>query len=230
MTSADTIDEPAIEDGPPSARTRVRRGAARAKYDRATIHAILDAASMCHVGYAVDGVPHVIPTAHWRIGDRVYWHGSSASAMIRQAGRGLPVCFTASILDGLVVARSGFRTSFNYRSVVAFGAAEPVDGRDAKLAALEALMEKLIPGRWAELRLPSEQELKATTVLSMPLDEASAKVRNGGPNDLPEDQDTPLWAGWVPVHRTLGAPVPLPELPAGVTAPEYLNRIRVDTD
>lgn len=224
MTTTETVEKA------PSERTRVRRGPLRAAYDRDTIHAIVDAAAMCHIGYTAEGAPHVIPTAHWRMGDRVYWHGSSASAMIRAAGGGIPVCFTASILDGVVVARSGFRSSFNYRSVVAFGTAETVTGDDAKLAALEAFMEKLIPGRWAELRRPSDQELKATTVLSMPLDEASAKVRGGGPNDLPEDLDTPLWAGWVPIRRELGAPIPLEDLPEGVTTPDYLRHIRIDTE
>jgi len=181
------------------AETRVRREPKRGRYDRETIDAILDEALFCHVGFEVDGQPYVIPTLHARIGDRLYVHGSSASRMLRRLGEGVRICVTATIFDGLVLARSVFNHSVNYRSAVVFGTARLV-GADEKEAALRAFAEHLAPGRWDEARRPTATELKATSILWVPLDEASAKVRTGPPEDEPEDLDLPVWAGVVPVH------------------------------
>ena len=183
----------------PGDRIRVRREPHRGRYDRETIDAILDEALVCHLGFEVDGQPHVIPTLHARVGDRLYLHGSAASRLLRHAASGARMCATVTIFDGLVLARSVFNHSVNYRSVVVFGTATLVDG-DEKRAALRALTEQLAPGRWDEARQPTEQELKATWILSLPLDEASAKVRAGAEEDEPEDLELPVWAGVVPVH------------------------------
>jgi hypothetical protein len=180
-------------------RLRVRREPKRGRYDRETIDAILDEALYCHLAFQVDGQPYAIPTLHARVGDRLYVHGSAASRMLRHASSGFPVCVTVTLLDGLVLAKSVFNHSINYRSVVVLGQAELVDG-DEKRAALEAFTEHVAPGRWDEARQPSDKELKATWILSLPLTEASAKVRDGPPLDEPEDEDLPVWAGVVPVH------------------------------
>lgn len=198
-----------------SERTRVRRMGKRGDYDEATVHAILDAAPVCHVGYVVDGQPYVTPTAHWRDGDHVYWHGSSASRMLRTLEGGVDVCVTASLLDGLVLARSGFHHSMNYRAVMALGRAELVGGETAKLHALRAFSDRLVPGRWETLRPPTAQELKATTILRLKLDEASAKVRTGPPVDDEEDYALPVWAGVLPLSVVAGEPVPDPRLVPG---------------
>ncbi len=208
---------------PPSERTRVRRLGKRGAYDRETIHAILDAGLLCHVGYVVDGQPFVTPTAHWRDGDHVYWHGSSASRMLRTLVGGVDVCLTVSLLDGLVLARSGFNHSMNYRSVMALGRAEPVDGPDAKLHALKVFTERLVPGRWDELRPPTAQEMKATTILRLSLDEASAKVRTGPPHDDEEDYALPVWAGVLPLSLVAGAPVADPRLASGTPVPDAVS-------
>jgi nitroimidazol reductase NimA-like FMN-containing flavoprotein (pyridoxamine 5'-phosphate oxidase superfamily) len=171
----------------------------RGHYDRPTIEAILDEALICHVGFEVEGQPYVIPTLHARVGDRLYLHGSSASRMLRQAASGARMCATVTLFDGLVLARSVFNHSVNYRSVVVFGTATLVE-EDEKLHAIRALAEQLAPGRWDEARQPSKQELKATSILSLPLDEASAKVRTGREEDDEEDLDLPVWAGVVPVY------------------------------
>ena len=184
---------------PPSARTRVRREPHRGRYDRETIDAILDEALLCHLGFEVDGQPYVIPTLHARVGDTVYVHGSAASRMLRQLAGGVRVCLTVTLVDGLVLARSVFNHSVNYRSVVLLGTATLV-GDDEKREALRALTEQLAPGRWDEARQPTAKELKATWILTLPIDEASAKVRTSGPEDEPEDEDLPVWAGVVPVH------------------------------
>jgi len=183
----------------PGDRIRVRREPHRGRYDRETIDAILDEALICHLGFEVDGQPFVIPTLHARVGDRLYVHGSAASRMLRHADSGARVCATATLFDGLVLARSVFNHSVNYRSVAVFGKATLVEG-DEKRAALRALTEQLAPGRWDEARQPTEQELKATWILWLPLDEASAKVRTGAEEDEPEDLELPVWAGVVPVH------------------------------
>jgi uncharacterized protein len=183
----------------PPDRIRVKREPKRGRYDRDTIDAILDEALLCHVGFEVDGQPYVIPTLHARVGDTLYVHGSSASRMLRHAGSGAPVCVTVTLFDGLVLAKSVFNHSVNYRSAVVFGTATLVEG-DEKRAALHALTEQLVPGRWDEVRQPTDQELKATSILSLPIGEASAKVRTGGPEEEPEDVDLPFWSGVVPVH------------------------------
>ena len=224
MTAPD--DGPRI-DFPPSAHTRIKRLHERAHYDRETVHAILDAGLLCHVGYVIDGQPYVTPTCYWRSGDRVYWHGSSASKMLRRLEAGVPVCFTVALPDGLVLARSGFHSSINYRSVMAFGMAEKVAGEAQILAALVAFSERLTPGRWAELRPQNDQEIKATTVMALDLREVVAKVRTGPPSDDEADYDFPVWAGNVPIRSLVEAPVDDPRLKAGIARPDYLNRIRI---
>jgi uncharacterized protein len=179
---------------------RVIREPQRGVYDRSAIEAILDEALVCHLGFEVDGQPYVIPTLHARLGDRVYVHGSAASRMLRHAAAELRVCLTVTLLDGLVLARSVFNHSINYRSVVVLGVATNVDGADEKREALRAFTEHVAPGRWDEARQPTEQELKATWILSLPLTEASAKVRSGPPEDDAEDLDFPVWSGVVPIH------------------------------
>ena len=180
-------------------RTRVKREPQRGRYDRETIDAILDEALLSHIGFVHDGQPFVIPTLHARVGDTVYIHGSAASRMLRELDAGVPLCLTATLFDGLVLAKSVFNHSVNYRSVVLLGTATRVRD-DEKEAALHALTEQLAPGRWDEARRPTAQELKATWILRLPIDEASAKVREGGPKDEPEDEPLPVWAGVVPVH------------------------------
>jgi nitroimidazol reductase NimA-like FMN-containing flavoprotein (pyridoxamine 5'-phosphate oxidase superfamily) len=178
---------------------RIKREPQRGVYDRATIDAILDEALLCHLGFEVDGQPYVIPTLHARIGDRLYVHGSAASRMLRHAASGARVCVTVTLLDGIVLARSVFNHSINYRSVVVLGTATNVEGGE-KTEALRAFTDHIAPGRWGEARQPTEQELKATWVLALPLTEASAKVRSGPPEDDAEDLDFPVWSGVVPVH------------------------------
>jgi nitroimidazol reductase NimA-like FMN-containing flavoprotein (pyridoxamine 5'-phosphate oxidase superfamily) len=183
----------------PDKRIRIKREPQRGRYDRETIDLILDEALLCHLGFEIDGQPYVIPTLHARVGDRLYVHGSAASRMLRHLAGGVRVCVTVTLLDGLVLARSVFNHSVNYRSVVLLGTATLVEG-DEKLAALHALTEQLAPGRWEEARRPTTAELKATWILSLPIEEVSAKVRNGPPEDEPGDEDLPVWAGVVPVH------------------------------
>ena len=223
----DSLPDPGEPDFQPTPRTRVKRLRERGHYDRNTVYEILDAGLVCHVGYVIDGQPYVTATAYWRAGDRVYWHGSSASKMLRHLKGGVPVCFTVSLLDGLVLARSGFHSSINYRSVMALGTARLVAGRDEKLAALAAFVEQLTPGRWAELKPPSEQELKATTVISLELDEVAAKVRSGPPKDDEEDLALPVWAGVVPVSTVIGRPQADPVLSPDIPEPDYLARISI---
>jgi hypothetical protein len=208
----------------PSERVRVRRKPDRGHYDRATIDAILDAGLVAHVGYVVDGQPYVVPTLYWRDGDHVYWHGSAASRMIRTAESGAPVCLTVSLVDSLVLARSGFNHSADYRSVVVIGVATPVVG-DGKVRALDAFVDALVPGRAATLRPMTEKELKQTAVVSLPLDEASAKVRDAGLGDDPGDETWPTWAGTLPVRLKIGAPVPAPDLPPGIDLPDAVRRL-----
>lgn len=190
---------------PPSPRTRLRRLHDKAAYDAATIHAILDAQPLAHVGHLVDGAPAVTPTLQWRQGDRVYWHGSAASRMIRAAASA-PVCLTVTLLDGLVLARSGLEHSVNFRSVMVFGQAEAVTDPAAKAAHLQTMMDQMFPDRWPHLRPMTVQELKATAVLSLPLSEASAKIGAGMPTDPPEDADWPVWAGVVGLRQVVDAP------------------------
>jgi uncharacterized protein len=198
-------------------RSRVRRVPARGVYDRRSIDAILDEALIAHVGFVHDGHPFVIPMLHARVGDLVYVHGSAASRTIRTLTSGLPATLTVTLVDGVVLARSAFHHSVNYRSVVVLGDARPVEGPDERLRALEALTERLVPGRWAEVRPPSSKELKATRVLAMTLDESSAKVRTGPPVDDDEDYELPVWAGVIPMQTVAGLPVPDPLSPDDVT-------------
>src|SRR6266853_5151691 len=202
-------------------RTILKRLPQRGRYDREVINQILDEGFVCHVGFAVDGRPFVIPTGYARVDDRLLIHGSQASRMLRTVGQGIDVCLTVTLIDGLVLARSAFHHSMNYRSVVVFGRAAVVDEREEKLAALRALSEHMIPGRWDDVREPSERELQLTTVLSLPLDEASAKVRTGPPLDDEEDYELPVWAGVIPLRLVANAPVPDPRLPTGIEPPSY---------
>jgi nitroimidazol reductase NimA-like FMN-containing flavoprotein (pyridoxamine 5'-phosphate oxidase superfamily) len=206
----------------PSARSKLKRMPERARYDRATVYAILDAGFICHVGYAIDGQPYVTPTAYWREQDAVYWHGSTASRMLRALEAGADCCLTVTHLDGLVLARSAFHHSLNYRSVMLFGKPFKIEGAAEKLAKLEAFVERLYPGRWPELRPVHAKELKATTVLGMHIDEASAKIRSGGPVDDEADYALPLWAGVIPVHSATGTPVRDARLLKAATMPASL--------
>src|SRR5438045_494468 len=189
-------------------RSRVRRHPERAHYDRETVYAILDAAMMCHVGYVIDGLPYVTPTLFWRDGDRLYWHGSSASRMLRAQREGIPVCLTVSHVDGLVLARCAFRHSLNYRAVMAFGTAHVVEDESEKEAGLNAFIERLYPGRTALMRPIAAQELKATMLLGMAIEEVSAKIRDDGPLDLDIDHGADCWAGIVPIAQLVGMPIP----------------------
>ncbi len=210
-----------------SPRVRVRRLPERGRYDSGAIDAVLDAGLVAHLGFVTDGQPYVIPTLHARIDDQVYVHGSAASRALRALSGRTPVCLTVTLLDGIVLARSVFEHSMNYRSVVVLGTATLVDEPDEKLAALEAFTEKLLPGRWAEARQPTRKELKATSVLRLPLDEASAKIRDGGP----EDGDTPdaeldVWAGHMPLVVQALEPVPDATLRPGIPVPPGLTPYR----
>jgi uncharacterized protein len=216
MTATVPVDTIPITD-----RTKVRRLGNRGNYDRETIHAILDEALVCHVGFVVDGAPVVIPTIHWREGDKVYFHGSAASRMLRSLKDGVDACVTVTLIDGLVLARSAFHHSMNYRSVVVFGTATVVEGVE-KLRALDALVEHVVRGRSREMRPHKEIELKQTLVLSLPLDEASAKIRTGGPVDDEEDYALPIWAGVVPLKLTPGEPIA--DRDVTVDVPEYAAR------
>lgn len=205
-----------------TARTTVQRLPKRGNYDRETIHAILDEALICHVGFVVDGQPYVIPTGFARVGDDLYIHGSSASRMLRTLACGVEVCVTVTLIDGLVLARSAFHHSMNYRSVVILGRAELVSDEDEKLAALEAFTEHIVPGRWADVRWPTDLELKATTVLRLPITEASAKTRTGNPVDDDEDYAMDVWAGVLPLELTTGEPAADAKLASCITTPSYI--------
>jgi uncharacterized protein len=209
-----------------TARTRINRYPTRGNYERATIEAILDEAMVCHVGFAVDGQPYVIPTIHARDGQRVFIHGSPLSRMLRTAATGVPLCLTVTLHDGIVLARSAFHHSMNYRSVVVLGTAREVTETAAKLAAMRALVDHLMPGRWEDARQPTAGEIAATIILELPLTEASAKVRIGGPLDAEADYALPVWAGVVPLTPTPGAPIRDDRLPAGIELPDYVRRWR----
>jgi len=211
----------------PTERSKVRRLHERAHYDRDSLHAILDAGVQCHVGYVIDGQPYVTPTIHWREGEQVYFHGSSASRMLRTVKQGIPVCLTVSFLDGLVLARSGFHCSVNYRSAMLFGQAEAVEDEAEKLASLQVLVDGLLPGHWPHMRPPNGQEMKATTVCRLNIEEASAKIRTGPPKDDDEDYALDCWAGVVPVRTVIGAPERDPLLRDDVADPAYLQQIRL---
>jgi nitroimidazol reductase NimA-like FMN-containing flavoprotein (pyridoxamine 5'-phosphate oxidase superfamily) len=205
----------------PTPRTRLVREADRAVYDRAAAYRILDEGFLCHAGFVVDGQPFVIPTSYGRKDDSLYIHGSAASRMLRQMKESVPVCITVTLLDGLVLARSIFNHSMNYRSVVILGKATLVDDPAEKIEALRLLSEHIIPGRWADSRQPNERELKATSVLRVPIEEFSAKVRQGPVVDDEEDYSFPTWAGVVPLEMVAGAPIDDARLQLGQTVPKY---------
>jgi nitroimidazol reductase NimA-like FMN-containing flavoprotein (pyridoxamine 5'-phosphate oxidase superfamily) len=209
-----------------SPRTTVKRLPKRGEYDRQTINAILDEALICHVGFVVDGSPVVIPTIHTRIGETLYFHGSGASRMLRSLRDGVDACVTVTILDGLVMARSAFHHSMNYRSVVVLGKGREVVERDEKLRVLDALVEHVCAGRSRDARPPNEAELRQTLVIAIPLAEASAKIRTGPAADDDEDYELPIWAGVIPLALTPSVPIDDARLIAGLTAPEYATRYR----
>jgi len=213
---------PMSEAQTPTTRTRVAREPHRAVYDRETVYRILDEGFICHVGFAIDGQPFVIPTSYGRKDANLYIHGSAASRMLKQMKDGVAVCVTVTLLDGLVLARSVFNHSMNYRSVVILGTATLVEDREEKLEALRTLSEHILPGRWADSRQPNEQELKATSVLGVPIEEFSAKVRTGPPIDDEEDMDFPTWAGVVPLEVKAGEPLPDTQLDPTQRAPQYV--------
>jgi uncharacterized protein len=205
----------------PTARTRVVRESHRGVYDRETAYQILDEGFICHVGFVVDGQPFVIPTAYGRIGDNLYIHGSAASRMLRNLDKGVAVCFTVTLLEGLVLARSIFNHSMNYRSVVVLGTAVAVQDPQEKLEALRQLSEHILPGRWVESRQPNAKELKQTLVMRLPIVEFSAKVRQGPAIDDEEDYAFPTWAGVIPLAMVAGPPIDDARLQPGREAPEY---------
>lgn len=208
-------------DFPQTQRTTLKRLPKRGVYDRELVYQILDEGFICHVSFAVDGQPFVIPTGYARVGDQLYIHGSQVSRMLRTLSSGIDVCVAVTLIDGLVLARSAFHHSVNYRSVVIFGRASIVEEREAKLAALFAFSEHVIPGRWDDVREPTEQELKATTVLSLRLEEVSAKVRTGPPIDDEADYALKVWAGVLPLQLVAGAPIKDPRLPESIEPPSY---------
>jgi nitroimidazol reductase NimA-like FMN-containing flavoprotein (pyridoxamine 5'-phosphate oxidase superfamily) len=204
-------------------RTRVVREPQRAIYDRETIYKILDEGFICHVGFSIEGQPFVIPTMYARVGDAIYFHGSAASRMLRNVSAGVSVCVTVTLVDGLVLARSVFNHSMNYRSVVALGKATLVDAGAEKLEALRGFTEKILPGRWEEARQPNEKELKATSILRLALNEVSAKVRVGPPEDDAEDYALEIWAGVLPMELKAGAPIRDERCDAAIAVPGYVS-------
>ncbi|MBD2019886.1 pyridoxamine 5'-phosphate oxidase family protein [Leptolyngbya sp. FACHB-36] len=218
--------EKPVESLAPTARTTLKRLPKRGMYDRSNVYEILDEGVVCHVGFSVDQQPYVIPTAYGRSGDCLYIHGSPASRMLRSLQDGIEVCVTVTLLDGLVLARSAFHHSMNYRSVVVFGTATLVEDSAHKLEALRSFTEHIMPGRWQEVRQPSPQELAGTLVLALPLEEASAKIRTGPPIDDADDYALPVWAGVVPLNLAPLAPIPDPQLPETIALPEYIQHYR----
>lgn len=211
---------------PQTSRTNLKRLPKRGHYDQKTVYDILDEGFICHVGFVVDGQPFVIPTGYARVDDKLFIHGSQASRMLRTLADGVDTCVTVTLVDGLVLARSAFHHSINYRSVVVFGRATLVEDRDEKNSALFAFSEHVVRGRWNDVREPSEAELKQTTVLCLPLLEASAKVRTGPPIDDEEDYRLPVWAGVIPLKVAAGEPINDPRLPGGIEVPEYAKAYR----
>ncbi|MFY9532030.1 MAG: pyridoxamine 5'-phosphate oxidase family protein [Candidatus Acidiferrales bacterium] len=207
----------------PTKRTQVRRLPNRAAYDSETVFRILDEGFVCHIGFVAGGQPYVIPTGYARVEDTLYVHGSATSRMLRTLAGGVQVCVTVTLVDGLVLARSAFHHSMNYRSVVILGRATPVEDPAEKMRALEAFTEHIVRGRWKDVRRPTESELKATTVLALPLDEVSAKIRTGPPKDDEEDYQLPIWAGVVPLQLVPAAPVADPRMTADIALPVYVR-------
>ncbi|MBC7880736.1 MAG: pyridoxamine 5'-phosphate oxidase family protein [Anaerolineae bacterium] len=206
----------------PTARTTVKRVPQRANYDREMVYSILDEGLVCHIGFVIEGLPSVIPTAYGRIDDVLYIHGSPASRMLRAVQGGVDVCITVTLIDGLVLARSAFHHSLNYRSVVIYGQAKLVSDTAEKNEALRAFTEHVVPGRWVDVRPPSRTELAGTLVLALPLVEVSAKVRTGPPIDDEADQQLPVWAGVIPLQTVAAPPIDDPLLDSGLTAPDYV--------
>jgi nitroimidazol reductase NimA-like FMN-containing flavoprotein (pyridoxamine 5'-phosphate oxidase superfamily) len=194
--------------GVPTQRTKVKRHPERGEYDRSTIDAILDEALICHVGFVVDDQPYVIPTIHARDGDTLYLHGSPASRMLRSLAEGVDLCVTVTLLDGLVLARSVYNHSMNYRSVVVLGHAREVTETEEKLQAMQHVVEHIVPGRWEDARQPTDGEIKGTTILALSLEEASAKIRTGPPKDFDDDLALPVWAGLIPLRLEPSPPIP----------------------
>ncbi len=209
---------------PSTTRTRVVRESHRGVYDRATAYQILDEGFVCHVGFVVDGQPFVIPTAYGRVGDQLYIHGSAASRMLRNLDKGIPVCVTVTLLEGLVLARSIFNHSMNYRSVVVLGTAVSVSDAKEKLDALMSISEHILPGRWSESRLPNERELKQTLVICLPIEEFSSKIRQGPPIDDEEDYSFLTWAGVIPLQTAAGTPENDPRLDPKTPVPVYASK------
>jgi nitroimidazol reductase NimA-like FMN-containing flavoprotein (pyridoxamine 5'-phosphate oxidase superfamily) len=207
----------------PTTRSQIKRLPQRGEYNRQLIYSILDEGLVCHVGFAIEDQPFVIPTAYGRVDDRLYIHGSPASRMLQSLQSGIEVCVTITLLDGLVLARSAFHHSMNYRSVVVFGTASLVQDEAQKMEALRAFTEHVIPGRWPEIRLPSRQELQGTLVLALSLEEASAKVRTGPPKDDEADYSLPVWAGVLPLQVLAAQPVRDPRLPGDICSPAYIQ-------
>jgi uncharacterized protein len=222
-TSSTTTTPITRQSGGPTSRTTVRRLPERGHYDAATIHTILDAAFICHVGFVDGGQPFVIPTAFARMGERLVLHGSAASRMLKTLVTGAPACVTVTLVDGLVLARSAFHHSINYRSVVVVGSASEITDPDEKSRTLDAIVEHIVPGRLGEVRAPTENELKATRAVWFPLDEASAKLRTGPPKDDDEDYALRVWAGELPLRLTPLAPVADPRMPDGIPLPEHVS-------
>jgi nitroimidazol reductase NimA-like FMN-containing flavoprotein (pyridoxamine 5'-phosphate oxidase superfamily) len=210
----------------PTERTRVVREPHRGIYDREAIYKILDEGIVCNVGFSTDDQPYVIPTLYARVGDALYFHGSAASRMLRHATQGAKICVTVTLMDGIVLARSVFNHSMNYRSVVALGTATPVDEPREKLEALQAFTEKLLPGRWKDVRAPNEKELKATSLLRLPLTEISGKARSGPPMDDDADYALRVWAGVIPLETVAGAPVRDERCDLGIPVPAYAAHYR----
>lgn len=204
-------------------RTAHRRYPERGTTDRSTIEAIFDEAPYCHLGFVDDGVPYVIPTIHVRVDDTLVLHGSPASRMMRTLKSGADVCVTATLLDGLVLARSVFHHSMNYRSAMVFGRASEITDPDLKLEAMRVFTDKILPGRWDEARRPTDLEFRGTLMAGLPIDAATAKVRSGPPGDEPEDVGAPIWAGEIPYRLAPGTPVPAPDLPDGIDFPTRLR-------
>lgn len=208
-------------------RSRLRRNPMRGRYDKESLYEILDACLLAHVAYVLDGAPVVTPTLYWREGNHIYWHGSSASRMLRTS-EGSEVCVAVSELDGFVLARSGFHHSVNYRSAMLFGSASRVSGYEDKVARLRSFIEQIFPGRWEQLREINEREVAATTILGMSINEASAKVRAGGPKDEEEDYDHPVWAGVIPLlPRQPGEPIPDDRQHRGMGLPDHVRDFTV---
>ncbi len=212
-----------MSEYPRNERNTVRRRAERGRYDRDTVYSILDSSFLCHLGFVSDGQPFVIPTLYGREGDTIFVHGSSVSRMLRDLSEGIRACVTVTIVDGMVLARSAFHHSMNYRSVTAFGTGSEVSDPDEKLHALKLISDNVLPGRWEDARLPTANELNVTSVISIPIEDAAAKIREGDPKDDAKDYELPVWAGILPITSFIGGPIPDTKLEEGIEVPDYLD-------